>query len=349
MERKTFIMNRSRIYTGYIILTSILFILFIISMIVGNYKQILPTDVYNVLIKSILKREVLVSDTVNAIVLNIRLPRTVCAVVIGSALAAAGCCYQESFRNDLASPDVLGVSSGACVGAALGIVQDASLGVIQLWAFSMGVMTVAAVYVLSYIFKGNKTVSLLISGMLLSGLMNSVLGLIKYIANQETQLPSIVYWTMGSISSIDLKQLQSIMIPVVICLILLFLLRWRLNYFNLSEDEALSMGINIKTLRVVVITLATILVACVVSIAGTVSWIGLVIPHLIKTIFGNNTRYSFPFSCLAGASFLLFIDILGRMISTSELPLSILTGIVGIIIFFFCITIRRMGKNGIGI
>ena len=257
--------------------------------------------------------------------------------------------FQEIFKNDLASPDILGVSSGACVGAAIAIISGASTYMIQLGAFVTGIATVIVVYLLSHVFKGNATVSLLISGMLISGLMNSILGLIKYLANQETQLPSIIYWTMGDISGISIEQLGSVIVPMSICIVMMFILRWRLNYFNVLDSEAVSMGVNVTLLRVVVIVCSTILVGCAVSIAGTISWIGLAIPHMIKTIYGKNTRYSYPFSCIAGASFLLGIDVFGRLISTSEIPLSILTGIIGLVIFLVCLLIRRFERNDTGI
>lgn len=334
---------------NYITLLFIFTTLVISSLFVGNYKDMTSYDVVKVLSNMVLGTDFPISSTILAIVSNIRIPRTLSAIIIGTALAAAGCCYQEIFKNDLASPDILGVSSGACVGAAIAIVAGESASMIQFGAFITGIITVIIVHLLSYVFKGNRTMSLLISGMLVSGFMNSVLGLIKYMANQETQLPSIVYWTMGDISSIKIEQIVSVTVPMIVCLFILFVFRWKLNYFSISDDEAISMGININFLRIVAIISSTVLVGCAVSIAGTISWIGLVIPHLIKTIYGNNTRYSYPFSCIAGASFLLGIDIIGRLISTSEIPLSILTGIVGLIIFFSCFLLRGITQNDTGI
>ena len=338
-------MNNRNYILGYPILLTVLLILILFSLVVGNYKEITPKDVFLVLFSYISKNETSVPKTIQLIVFNIRIPRTLSALIIGSALAVAGCCYQEVFRNDLASPDILGVSSGACVGAALGIIMGVNAIAIQTLSFVVGLLTVLLVYFLTYIIKGNTTLSLVVSGMLISGLMNSILGFIKYTANPETELPSIVYWTMGDISSIKDIQLKIVGIPIIICMLVLFLLRWRLNYFGLSDSEAISMGINIKILRIIVIILSTILVGCAVSVAGTISWIGLVIPHLIKTVFGKNTMYSYPFSLISGAAFLLAIDIVGRIISTSELPLSILTGIFGIVVFLLCLFIGRVGNG----
>ena len=213
----------------------------------------------------------------------------------------------------------------------------------------MGLVTVAMVYLLSGVFRGEKRVSLPISGILISGFMNSILGLIKYLANPETQLPSIVYWTMGDISTIHTEQLKSVMFPIAGCTLLLLTLRWRLNYFSVAETVSVSMGIDIIKLRILCIVLSTILVGCAVSVAGTISWIGLVIPHLIKTLFGKNSADTLPLSCLAGSEFLLFVDIIGRKISTSEIPLSILTGMIGLVVFFGCLFFRRAGQNDTGV
>ncbi len=332
---------------GYASLTVIFALLVFTSMFVGNYSDMTAGDVIVVFINLIFDTDLYVSDTITAIVINIRIPRTLSAIIIGAALAGAGCCYQEVFRNDLASPDILGVSAGASVGAAIAIVAGVSVAMINIWSFCAGIITVGLVCLLSQLFKGNRIMSLLISGILISGFMNSVLGLIKYTANQETQLPSIVYWLMGDISSISIGQLGYITIPIMASLIVLFIFRWRLNYFRVSDSEAISTGININLTKAVVIVASTILVACSVAVAGVIAWIGLVIPHLIKTIYGENTRYTYPFSCIAGASFLVGIDVIGRLISTSEIPLSILTGIIGLVIFLVSFLIRRVKKNAV--
>lgn len=342
-------MHERRVKLGYCVLLLFFILLTVTSLTVGNYNDLSGSDVFQVLLGRLTGKKLTISNTAAAIVWNIRIPRTVSAILIGAALSTAGCCYQEIFQNDLASPDILGVSSGACVGAALGIIQGVSSTTIQLWAFSTGLVTVAMVYLLSSVFRGEKRVSLPISGILISGFMNSILGLIKYLANPETQLPSIVYWTMGDISTIHAEQLKSVMAPIVGCMLLLLALRWRLNYFSVAETVSVSMGIDIIKLRILCIVLSTILVGCAVSVAGTISWIGLVIPHLIKTLFGKNAAYTLPLSCLAGSEFLLFVDIIGRKISTSEIPLSILTGIIGLVVFFGCLFFRRAGQNDTGV
>lgn len=340
-------MNK-KILVGFIVLGALAVSLAIISLITGNYSAMTPADAFRALVSVVTGHDYGLPKTMIGIMTNIRIPRTIASLLIGGTLAAAGCSFQELFRNSLASPDVLGVSSGACTGAALGIVLGAGTLMIRMLSFLSGIAALVMVFLLSHIFRGSTTSNLLISGMLVSGMMNSLLGLLKYTADQETQLPAIVYWTMGSVSSVESEQLLSVALPVLISLAALFVVRWRMNFFAVSENEAVSMGVDLRLLRVIVVIAATLLVSSAVSIAGSISWIGLVIPHLIKTIFGNNTRWSFPLSVLAGSSFLCGVDILNRLISTSEVPVSILTGLTGIPIFVVCIfcnkKIRRVSN-----
>lgn len=329
-------MNK-KILAGFIILNVLVVSLTAVSLFTGNYSAMSPVDGVKALASVVTGSNFGSPKTMIGIMTNIRIPRTIASLLIGGTLAAAGCSFQELFRNSLAAPDVLGVSSGACTGAALGIVLGAGTAMIRLLSFSAGIAALGIVFLLSRIFKGNSTSNLLISGMLVSGMMNSLLGLLKYTADQETQLPAIVYWTMGSVSSVESEQLLSIALPVLFSFAALFAVRWRMNFFAVSENEAASMGVDLRLLRVIVVVAATLLVSSAVSIAGSISWIGLVIPHLIKTVFGNNTRWSFPLSVFAGSSFLCSVDILNRLISTSEVPISILTGLTGIPIFVACI------------
>lgn len=346
MEKQILIMNSRKVYIGYIVLSLLLIFAVILSLITGNYKDLNAGDVFSIIYNSIFGTDLCINETAKAVVLNIRIPRTLSAALVGGCLAASGIAYQSVFDNELASPDVLGVSSGACVGAAAAILAGMNGLVIQACSFISGLCTVFLVFVLSKLFRNGTAASLIISGMLISGLMNSVLGFIKYIADPESELPSIIYWTMGDISSISMKQIAIAFGPMLICFWGLCLFRWRLNFLSLSDSEAMSMGVNIKRLRICTIIFSTVLVGSAISIAGSIGWIGLVIPNLIKTIFGRNTVYTFPLSVLGGAIFLLLIDVIGRIISTSELPLSILTGICGMVIFTLCMVSARGKKNG---
>lgn len=175
--------------------------------------------------------------------------------------------------------------------------------------------------------------------------MTSLLGLIKYFANPETQLPSIVYWTMGDISSISMTQLLYVFPPMELCTIILCALSWRLNFFAINESIAISMGINIRCLRIICIIAATLLTASAISVAGTISWIGLAMPQAIRLLYGENTKHSLLTSFFAGAMFLFVADICGRYISSAEIPMSVLTGVPGVVIFILCIYLSKRKEN----
>ena len=304
----------------------------LISLFVGQYGMTF-TDT----IKSLLGiNSGVEAENIQKIIFNIRVPRTLASVVIGGILAIAGLTYQCVFRNTLVSQDILGISTSSCVGAALGIVLGFGALQTQLFAFALGVLNLALIFILSSRIKLDKTLSLILSGILIGGAMSSVLALIKYMANPETQLQAIVFWTMGDISSISLEQLGFIAIPVTICTIILFAKRWDLNYFCFIDSEAKSMGFNIGSNRILFLACATVLVASAVSISGSIGWVGLVIPQLVRLLIGTNNRYTMPFSFLMGSSFLLLVDIINRLISTAELPVSILSGLLGLPLFIVC-------------
>ena len=279
------------------------------------------------------------------IMLNIRLPRTAAAIVIGGSLSIAGLTYQCVFRNLLVSQDILGVSTGACVGAAIAIILDLSVYFIQGLSFLSGILSVVLVFLLSRVFKVEKTLSLILSGILISGLMSSILGYIKYTANPETHLQNIIYWIMGDISSVNMHQIIQIILPVVICTGLVVINKWKLNYFCYSDSEAINIGFNINVFRIIFIICSTILVSLSVSIAGSIGWIGLVIPLLVRTLVGTDNNDTAELSFIMGALFLLLMDITNRLISNAELPISILTGIFGTPIFVACLVIKQKGEQ----
>ena len=276
------------------------------------------------------------ADSIRKIILNIRIPRTLASIIIGGILAIAGLTYQCVFRNTLVSQDILGVSTSSCVGAALGIVMGLSSLHIQALAFALGILNICLIFLLSSRIKLDKTLSLILSGILIGGAMSSVLALIKYLANPETQLQAIVFWTMGDISSISLEQLGLIALPVAVCTIILFAKSWDLNYFCFIDSEAKSMGFNIGRNRILFLVCATVLVASAVSISGSIGWVGLVIPQLVRLLIGTNNRYTLPLSFLMGSSFLLLVDIINRIISAAELPVSIISGLLGLPLFIIC-------------
>lgn len=314
-----------------------LLVLSIISIFVGQYKLTIY-ETFRVIFNNSIDK------TASNIIYNIRIPRTLTAIVIGAALSVAGITYQNVFRNSIASQDILGASSGACVGAALGILLDFNSISIQFLAFAFGCITILVTYFIANLLKMNKNVSLILSGVLVGGVMSSVLGLIKYLADPIQQLQSIVFWTMGDISGVSITQLLYVLPFLTFSLIVICTLRWKLNYFAIENHEAINLGINIYLFRNIFIGAATMLISASISIAGSIGWIGLAIPQLIRLLVGNNNEDTVILTMTFGSCFLLIVDIINRVISSAEIPISIISGLLGLPIFIICILIDSIRK-----
>jgi len=276
------------------------------------------------------------------VVLNVRLPRTLAALLVGSALSLSGAVYQGVFRNPLVSPDLLGVTSGACVGASLAILAHLGGAGVQLCALAGGAVAVVCSVSISKLFRINSNITLVLSGIVVAALFNSLLSLCQYLANTYNELPAIVFWTLGSVANMKLTDVLAIAPVWLVATGVLLYARWRINLLALEEAEAQTLGVNVRRLRALTIVCATVLTASAVSISGAVGWIGLVIPHLGRLLTGSDNRWLLPASCLLGASFLALTDILARNLTPSEIPLSIITGIVGAGLFVLIVAKRRM-------
>ena len=282
------------------------------------------------------------------VLFEIRLPRVAAAILIGAALSVAGVCYQGMFRNPMVSPDILGASTGAGFGASVAIILGAGYFTIAMSAFVTGIAAVMLAYLASRFGKTNETLALILGGMVISSLFSAGTTYIKLIADTQEQLPAITYWLMGSLSSIKIEDLKLLVIPVIIGLVPLFLLRWRLNLMTVEEDTARSMGLNIRALRLEVIVCATLLTAASVSVSGMIGWVGLVIPHICRMIFGNDYRRLMPATALFGATFLLIVDDLARVLSAGEIPIGILTSFIGAPVFLYLLFTGGGGKRARG-
>lgn len=276
---------------------------------------------------------------------QIRLPRVLAAILIGGGLALAGAAYQGMFRNPLVSPDILGVSSGAGVGAVFGIFLGQSMLSVQLFAFTGGLLAVALVYSIAKLAKQHDPVlSLVLVGIAVSALCGSAISLMKILADPYTQLPSITFWLLGGLSSITAPDLLAVMPLMLIGFIPLILLRWRMNILSLSDEEARSLGLNVELTRIIFILSATLITASAVSIAGIIGWLGLIVPHITRLLVGANFSQQLPFSLLCGATMLLITDTLARTIANIELPLGILTSTIGAP--FFLMLLLKTRRNG---
>jgi iron complex transport system permease protein len=270
-----------------------------------------------------------------SIIFYVRMPRIVVSILVGAMLSLSGAVYQGVFKNPLISPDLLGVSSGASVGAALAIMLGASLAQRQMMAFLGGLFAVYLSTSIPKLFKNRNNMMLVLSGIIVSGFLCSILAIMKFIAEEQTELASIVFWQMGSMAKVLGREIIAIIPVFVVCTIILLLLSWRINILSFGDLEAKSLGINVNQIRGIVIICASLLTASAVSISGTIGWVGLVIPHLGRILVGTDHTKLIPTTVVMGSLFMLVIDTLARTISNVEIPLSILTGFVGAPLFAY--------------
>ncbi len=268
-----------------------------------------------------------------SIVINLRAPRIIMAIIVGAGLTCAGNAFQSLFSNPLATPDVLGVTSGTCVGAIIAIIMSMGIMETQLLALAFGLFAVWITMVLARDRNGQSVVFLVLAGVIISALFNAVGSLLKYTTDPLDKLPAITYWLMGSFTSASYKKIMVGSPLILTGIAVIYLMRWKLNILSLSSDEARASGMDLKKTRLVFVLAATIITASCVSMCGQVGWIGLLIPHCSRMLVGSNNRYVVPVGISIGASFMIIIDTFSRSISVIELPLSILTAIIGAPVF----------------
>lgn len=284
------------------------------------------------------------SGQADIVIWNIRLPRIFAAILVGGALAAAGASYQALFRNPLVSPDILGVSAGAGLGAVIGIFLSLPVAAIQLAAFFGGLAAVALVMlVASSIRNTDRTLSLVLTGIVIGALAGAATSLLKVLADPYDQLPAITFWLLGSLATITSEDVRPVIPAVVVGLVPLFLLRWRINVLSLGDEEARSLGVDAARTRLIVIVAATLVTASATAIAGVVGWVGLVIPHIARMLTGPGFGRLLPVSFIIGSGYMLIVDTLARTIAATEVPLGILTAIIGAPFFVWLLARGRSG------
>jgi iron complex transport system permease protein len=312
----------------------------VLSLGMGRYSIRIP-DILEALFGGLF-HEPHAGDTVRTVLINVRLPRVLLALLAGAGLSVAGASFQSLFANPLATPDTLGVAAGASFGAALGILLGLPLIAVQCMALGWGVLAVVLAYLIIGRSKGAKSVIMIIlAGMVAGALFSALVSIIKYVADPQDVLPAITFWLMGSLSGASLETL-TIGAPLILAgMLVIFLMRWRLNAMSLHEDEARSLGVPVNLIRGIVVVASTMITASVISMCGLIGWVGLLIPHISRMIFGNNNQSIIPSSIGLGALFLLVMDTLARTVTAAEIPVSILTSIIGAP--FFIVLLRKTG------
>ncbi|TAJ94870.1 MAG: iron ABC transporter permease [Reyranella sp.] len=311
----------------------------LVGSVVGPY-QIPPGEVLKALIARLTGAPV--TAPIDTILFQIRLPRVLAAALVGGALAAAGASYQTLFRNPLVSPDILGVSAGAGLGAVLGILLSLPVVAIQGLGFVTGLITVVIVYALARALRSqNEVLVLVLAGIVVGALAGAGISLVKILADPYNQLPAITFWLLGSLSGIKVSDVWSAAPLVVVGLLPLVLLRWRIGVLSLGDDEARALGVNVTLVRGIVIAAATLVTAAAVSVSGVIGWIGLMIPHMVRPLVGPRYDRVLPASVLMGAAFLVLVDTLARSAARTEIPLGLLTALIGAPIFVWLLARGR--------
>jgi iron complex transport system permease protein len=310
-------------------------VVFFTSFMVGRYP-ISPEVVVQILLSKILVLHNSWPEQTEAILFQIRLPRVLAACLVGAALAASGAAYQIIFRNPLVSPGVLGVSAGASFGAVLGLLLHTHWLTVQLMAFFCGLLAVVITLLISKIDAHNPVLILVLGGMVVTALFQAFISAIKYLADPNDTLPAITFWLMGSLNGAGMQNVLIISLPVIGGLIAIYLISWQVNVLSLSEEESRTMGVDTQKIRMFVIFCATLLTSSAVSISGIIGWVGLLIPHMARFLVGPDFRVLLPASIIMGSTFLILIDDLARIIAPVEIPLGILTAVIGAP-FFVCL------------
>ena len=338
-EKKAATARQRRYVLLLAVMLVLLFIIIVLSFWVGYYP-LTPVQVLNAFLSKFSFKGDILPQAVT-IFWNIRLPRILSALFIGASLSVAGATYQGMFRNPLVSPDILGVSSGASLGAAFAILNGASNWMIQLSAFAGGVVAVAASYLISRKSAHSQTLSLVLTGTMIMSLCNAGVTMIKYVADPNDVLQQITFWLMGRLTKTTTKSFSWSVLPMIIGLSLIFIFRWQINLLTLDEEEAKSLGINVRKYRLIFIVASTLLSAAAVCLGGLIGWVGLMIPHLARALVGVDYRRLIPASAILGGGYLILVDDISRSLLSMELPLGVVTSIMGAPFFIYLIIKRK--------
>jgi iron complex transport system permease protein len=320
--------------------------LFTVSLFLGRY--IVPPDqVVCILGQKLLKLPIKTywTETVETVVIRVRLPRAIMAALVGAGLSMSGASFQGMFQNPLVSPFILGVSAGASFGAATGLILELPAIGIQALSFLFGLIAVAITYLTAHIYKVTPILMLVLSGMVVSTFFQAMLSLIKFIADDDEKLPAITFWLMGSLGSVGLQDLAIAAIPIIVSMAGLYMIRWKLNVLSMGERESRALGVNNELYKAIIIICTTVISSTAVAFCGIIGWVGQVIPHFCRMIVGPDHKILIPATMLVGAGYLTMIDNLCRLLTATEIPLGILTSVIGAPVFAYLLRKTKGGWN----
>ena len=336
--------NISKIKWAFI--TILPFLIFVVSLFLGRYT-ISVTETLQIIGHYIfgMEFEPTWTDSAAKVVIQVRLPRAIMAALVGAGLSMSGAAYQGMFQNPLVSPFILGVSAGASFGAALGLVLELPYILIQLSAFLFGVFAVIITYFLSHVYKSTPVLMLVLSGTVVSAFFQALLSIIKFTADGDEKLPAITFWLMGSLGSVSLQDIMICAIPMLVSITGLMLIRWKINVLSMGDKEARSLGIQTEKIKFAIIVFSTIITSTAVSICGIIGWVGQVIPHFCRMLVGPDHKVLIPTTMFVGASYIMIVDNLCRLLTATEIPIGILTAVIGAPIFAYLLRKTKGGWN----
>lgn len=319
--------------------TLLLVVVAVVALAVGRYS-VPPNEVVRILLSQALPLRETWYAQEYTVVMDVRLPRVLLAIIVGAGLALTGAVTQAVFRNPLASADILGVSSGASFGGVLVLMAGLSGATLVGGAFLGGVLALVIVLAIARAVPGGSLLMIILGGTVVGAMFNAMVSFITYTADPQSELPAIVFWLMGSLASASYTKVLIALVPITLAGAVMLALRWRLNILSMGDEDAASLGINPGRLRWVMLACVALVTAGAVSVAGVIGWVGLVVPHLVRMVVGTDNRVVLPASCLLGAGYLVLIDTLSRTVSSAELPIGILTAVIGAP-FFVALLIRN--------
>lgn len=335
--------HRSRTGAAKVLaMLAVLIIAFFGSFLIGRYP-VAPDMVLAILWSKVVAGPQVWTDTMATVVLQIRLPRMAAALLVGGALAVSGAAYQNLFRNPLVSPSILGASWGAAFGAVLGMILHLSWIWVEAAAFVFGLLAVFCAIAVSTYFGNKSTISLVLAGIVVSAFFQALVSALKYLADPMNTLPEISFWLMGGLSKVKEQDVVWSLLPLLVPMAILYLMRWQINVLSIGEEEAHTLGVNIRRTRLIVLACATLLAAAATSIGGIIQWVGLLIPHMARMLFGANFAAVLPASMLLGGTYLLIMDNISRSIAALEIQVGILTALIGAPFFVFLLARAKRG------
>lgn len=320
--------SNNKKYVWIIILIIILFFVSIYSFIAGNYN-ISAINIFSIIVEKMFNISIIDTSNMDKVIIwDIRLPRIIMAILAGIALSSAGAAYQGCFRNPLVEPFILGVSAGAAFGAALGILFPQVFIAVQISAFIFSMVAVSLSYFLAKYKNEVPAIGLVLSGVIVGSIFGALVSILKYIS-EDAQLREITFWMMGGLYYSTWNDIPINFVIIVTSFIVIWVFAWKLNILSMGDYEAKSLGVNPEKYKVLFIVIATLMTSVCVSTVGIITWVGLMMPHAARLIVGPDNRFVIPVSAIMGAIYLIFCDTLSRTISSAEIPIGIITSIIG--------------------